>query len=123
VPWWCDDDDGFKSLSGVCDSVLSPAWHEAKSDGHLKTAPLSFQTIPSSLERNNHKVMNNNVHSELPRLAFSVQETAAMLNVSTKSVRRLIDRGLLSASRGLRHLRITRRSIDAYLATTSGEVV
>jgi excisionase family DNA binding protein len=53
---------------------------------------------------------------EVPRLAYSVREVAAMLNVSSKSVRRLVDRDLLKASRALRHLRITRVSLESFLA-------
>jgi excisionase family DNA binding protein len=40
------------------------------------------------------------------RLALSVREAAAALGVSEKSVRRLVDRGLLKPCRALRHLRI-----------------
>jgi excisionase family DNA binding protein len=57
---------------------------------------------------------------ELPRLAYSVADTAFMLGVSEKSVRRLIDRNLLQASRALRHIRITKHSLDQFLASTSG---
>ena len=49
------------------------------------------------------------------RLALSVSETAILLGVSEKSVRRLIDRGLIRPSRALRHLRIPRWEIDRFL--------
>ncbi len=53
---------------------------------------------------------------KVTRLAYSVREVAAMLNVSSKSVRRLLARDLLKASKALRHLRITRASLESFLA-------
>lgn len=50
----------------------------------------------------------------LPRLAYSVRETAWLLGVSEKSVRRLISRGLLHPSRSLRHLRISKDEIERF---------
>lgn len=52
------------------------------------------------------------------RLAFSIQETAAMLGLSDKSVRRLIWRGLLRPSRALRHIRIPKDEIERFLRET-----
>ncbi|MCP5524074.1 MAG: helix-turn-helix domain-containing protein [Verrucomicrobiales bacterium] len=52
------------------------------------------------------------------RLAFSIQETAAMLGLSDKSVRRLIWRGLLHPSRALRHIRIPKDEIERFLRET-----
>jgi excisionase family DNA binding protein len=52
------------------------------------------------------------------RLAFTVQEAAQMLGVSDKTVRRLIDRRLLRASRALRHLRIPKNEIERFLEDT-----
>jgi excisionase family DNA binding protein len=57
-------------------------------------------------------------HRDLPRLAYSVRETAAMLGVSEKSVRRLVVRGLLRPSRALRHLLIPRSEIERLLKVT-----
>lgn len=54
----------------------------------------------------------------LPRLAYSVRETASMLGVSEKSVRRLVVRGLLRPSRALRHLLIPRSEIERFLKET-----
>ncbi len=53
------------------------------------------------------------------RLAFSVGETAALLGVSVKTVRRLINRGLLRASRALRHLLIPKKEIERFLDRTT----
>ena len=52
------------------------------------------------------------------RLAFSVQETALMLGVCDKSVRRLILRGLIRPSRALRHILIPKDEIDRFLRET-----
>ena len=65
-------------------------------------------------------MLNGNV-SHLPQLVYTVEETASILKVSNKSVYRLIDRGLLKASNALRHLRITHKSLEEFLAKTSGE--
>jgi excisionase family DNA binding protein len=53
-----------------------------------------------------------------PRLAYRVKETAQMLGISEKSVRRLIDRGLLRTSKALRHLLIPRHEIERFLRDT-----
>ena len=41
-----------------------------------------------------------------------------MLGVCEKSVRRLIDRGLLKTSRALRHHRVTKQEIERFLKDT-----
>lgn len=56
--------------------------------------------------------------SPLPRLAYSIDETAQMLGVCTKTVRRLISRRLLRPSRALRHLLIPRTEIERFLKET-----
>ena len=53
-----------------------------------------------------------------PLLTFSVRETAEMLGVSEKSVRRLIARGLLRPSKALRHHLIPRTEIERFLYET-----
>ena len=55
------------------------------------------------------------------RLALTISETSALLGVSDKSVRRLIDRGLLRPSRALRHLRIPRWEIERFLRDSISE--
>jgi len=52
------------------------------------------------------------------RLAFSVKETAGLLGVSEKTIRRLIARGLIRPSRALRHLLIPRSEIERFLKDT-----
>ena len=58
--------------------------------------------------------------SRTPRLAFSVRETADALGVSEKTVRRLVARRLLNPSRALRHLLISKKEVERFLADTSG---
>jgi hypothetical protein len=54
------------------------------------------------------------------RLAHNIRETAILLGgISTKSVRRLIDRGYLRPSLGLRHILIPRSDIERYLHETA----
>jgi DNA-directed RNA polymerase specialized sigma24 family protein len=52
------------------------------------------------------------------RLAYSLKETAAMLGICEKSVRRLILRGLIRPSRALRHILIPRQEIERFLRDT-----
>jgi len=54
------------------------------------------------------------------RVLYSVDEVAEMFGVCNKSVYRLIARGHLKASSALRHKRISRESIDAFIRTTTG---
>ena len=56
--------------------------------------------------------------SAVPRLAFSIRETAQMLGICEKSVRRLIERGLLRTSRALRHHRVTKQETERFLKDT-----
>jgi len=56
------------------------------------------------------------------RVLYSVDEVAEMFGVCNKSVYRLIARGHLKASNALRHKRISRESIDAFVRTTTGGV-
>jgi hypothetical protein len=53
------------------------------------------------------------------RLAYSIQETARMLGICDKSVRRLILRGLLRPSRALRHMLIPQHEIERFLRDTT----
>ena len=51
------------------------------------------------------------------RLAYTVDETAALLGISSKSVRRLLSRGLLKGNRALRIILIPRAEIERFLMT------
>lgn len=58
------------------------------------------------------------VDQEFPRLANSAQETARVLGICDKSVRRLILRGLIRPSRALRHILIPKEEIERFLRDT-----
>src|SRR4051812_49418551 len=53
------------------------------------------------------------------RKFFSVKETAFLLKMSEKTVRRLIDRNVLKSSKGIRLKRIPKESIEAYEKATA----
>ena len=54
----------------------------------------------------------------LPRLAYTMKETANMLGVSYITVHRLLKRGLLRSSTALRHKLIPKAEIDRFLKST-----
>lgn len=62
------------------------------------------------------KLGSQNEPCELPRLAFSLQETAAMLGLSYITVYRLVQRGKLKTSGPLRTKLITKTEIDRFLS-------
>jgi hypothetical protein len=55
----------------------------------------------------------------LTKLQYPIDETAVILSMSEKSVRRLIKRGLLQSNPALRDKRITRDSIVAFARMTT----
>ena len=57
--------------------------------------------------------------SQLPRLAYKLKESAEILGVSEKSIRRLIARGLLKPSRALRHIIVPATELAEFLRRTS----
>lgn len=57
--------------------------------------------------------------SSLTKLLYRLSETACLLSMSQKSVRRLLDRGLLKSNPSLRVKLITRDSIQAFVKMTT----
>ena len=57
----------------------------------------------------------------LPRLAYTVRETAEILGVSYVTVHRLLQRGLLRSSLAVRHKVIPRREIERFLEKTMSQ--
>ena len=53
--------------------------------------------------------------NQLPRLAFTMSETADMLGLSYISIHRLVKRGLLQSSAALRHKLISKTEIERFL--------
>jgi excisionase family DNA binding protein len=56
---------------------------------------------------------------ELPKQWYSLKESAVYLGISSKSVRRLLKRGLLRKSLGLRHIKISREALEEYRRRTT----
>jgi excisionase family DNA binding protein len=50
---------------------------------------------------------------------YTIKQTADYLSISDKSVRRLVERGLLRPSRALRKLLIPRAELDSFFARTA----
>lgn len=63
--------------------------------------------------------LNAVTKSGLPRLAYSVRETAEVLGVSHKTVLRLLQRGLLKSSGAMRHKMIPVKEIERFLRETT----
>ena len=90
--------------------------------------PIPIGTIPpcetgpasETMDQNRAALSRTEVHPgpTTQRVAFSVKETADMLGVSEKTVRRLVARGLLRSSKALRHLLIPKKEIDRFLEDT-----
>jgi excisionase family DNA binding protein len=74
----------------------------------------SEKSSPPHVEREEISESRN----RLPRLAYSVRETAVILGVCEKTVRRLISRGLLKSSSALRHILIPKKEIERFLEDT-----
>jgi hypothetical protein len=55
----------------------------------------------------------------LPRLAYSLQETAELLGVSYISVWRLVARGELRCSKAIRHHIVAKQEIERFLCETA----
>jgi hypothetical protein len=63
--------------------------------------------------------MKSPENSNYAPLCFTARQTAELLNVSIKTVRRLCERGLLHRSSALRTLLIPRTSIEDFLRAPS----
>ncbi len=55
---------------------------------------------------------------EPAKLLYTIQDTAKILSISVKSVRRLLERGLLKSNPALRVKLITRPSIEEFAKMT-----
>lgn len=59
------------------------------------------------------------IATSLPQL-LSVDDVAASLSVSSKTVRRMIDRGTISACRVGRLVRVQRADLERYIVSCTG---
>jgi hypothetical protein len=69
--------------------------------------------------RESSKPITIETEDGLPRLAFSMTETAEILGVSYITVHRLIKRGFLKSSAAVRHKIISKVEIERFLKETS----
>jgi excisionase family DNA binding protein len=60
------------------------------------------------------------IADQVPQEVFTAGETAAILKVTEKTVYRLVARQRLEAVKALRHLRITRGSLEKLLSNGGG---
>jgi excisionase family DNA binding protein len=104
-------------------------------NSNVKLGPLITQPELSVLRKQNGEESNvavqwtagpltgNSVAQVRPaRLGHTVAETAQLLSISTRSVHRLLARGLLRGSKALRKIIIPRAEIEKFLRDTTGEV-
>lgn len=81
----------------------------------------SLKAVPSLVAKVEN--LRNEVHalrreSKPAQKFLSLQQAAEELNLCVKSVRRLLDRGLLKSSKGLRCVRIPTEEIENYKRRT-----
>jgi len=62
---------------------------------------------------------NKRTITEQGKLLFTIRQTADILSISTKSVRRLMERGLLKSNPALRTKLIHRDVIETFAKTTT----
>jgi len=105
------------SKCGPTDRCSARRPHDFWITAHMTPENDSEERLDASAQNGDPRSRDNG--SPLPRLAYGVDETATMLGVCPKTVRRLICRGLLRPSRALRHLLISRREIDRFLEDTA----
>jgi excisionase family DNA binding protein len=74
------------------------------------------QAAPPSPGLTRNHLSEQEQASQLPRLAFTMAETARILGCSYISVFRLVQRGKLRACSALRHKLIPRAEIEKFLA-------
>jgi hypothetical protein len=61
---------------------------------------------------------NETAESVMGNRQYSIKQAGAILNYSTKSIYRLLERKLLVSNRALRHHRISEKSINDFINNT-----
>jgi excisionase family DNA binding protein len=94
-------------------------------NGQISISRQSIKMLLGELRAENSLIIppspvkiNSPINSENKRRAYTVNETAEIMGVSSKSIRRLIDRGLLRNSKALRKIIIPASEIDRFLKET-----
>ena len=111
------NNDPKKPLSISITGVLTIAHEEW--ERLMKQFPIASRTSETPPQARSLKVPEGD--GKLPRLAFSVKETAEMLGISQPTAYRLLDRGLLKSSLALRRKLVSRSEIERFLRETSSE--
>jgi hypothetical protein len=85
----------------------------------IKNVKPEVQMVP--VEKSTQPAKNGCSASEreIHVTVYTTREVATILKLTPKSVYRLVDRGLLKRSIALRHLRITKKSIEEFLTKTT----
>ena len=107
-------------------NTTSPITLNLNISGQLTIDPQNLERLISGLQIQTPVPNQSSVPAttttdkKLPlRLAYSTNETAELLGTSTKTIYRLIERGLLKSSSALRHKRIARIEIERFLKETT----
>lgn len=77
-----------------------------------------YQILTERLSKMESRLMAIEKEKLIKKEWYSITEVADHLNTSPISVRRLINRGLLKKSLGLRHIRIPHESLEEYKRQT-----
>lgn len=73
----------------------------------------------SAAYSNAHLRQHQTADLPTPKLAYGTQELAELLGISTRSLKRLEERGLLVPSRALRKKLYSAKSVEAFLQETA----
>lgn len=84
-------------------------------DSLAETGQVKSVSTPAVLAAIQQQPAQQHSTPALPRLAFTMDETAKMLGISYISVHRLLKRGLLKSSKALRHKLIPAAEIQRFL--------
>ncbi len=88
----------------------------------LKQLLRQNESSPATPSIESAKLTRVEPDGKLPRLAFSMRETAEILGISYITVHRLLQRGLLKISLACRHKLISKIEIERFLKQTSRSV-
>lgn len=103
--------DGFHQRNASCNESIGDLGRSV----NVGTATAALKRFARATI---HQMNLPKTKSPLPKLMFTVHETATMLSISEKTVYRLIQRGELKAPKAVRTKRITAASIEVFAGLT-----
>jgi excisionase family DNA binding protein len=71
------------------------------------------------MDKNIIEIGNRRSTTHLPKLSYTLAETANVTGLSERTIRRLIARGLLHKSKATRRIVISHKDIEEFLIETS----